>query len=51
MPRKNRIVVANHPHHVVQRGHNRGPVFLSNNDRLSYLETLRDFRVELDLRV
>jgi putative transposase len=35
----------------VQRGHNRGPVFLSNNDRLSYLETLRDFHVELDLRV
>jgi putative transposase len=51
MPRKNRIVVAHHPHHVVQRGHNRDSVFLCNNDRLSYLETLQEVRIELDLRV
>jgi putative transposase len=51
MPRKNRVVIANYPHHVVHRGHNRDPVFFSNNDRLSYLETLRELRVKLDLQV
>lgn len=42
MPRKNRIAVANYPPHIVQRGHNRKAVFVSDNDRLAYLTTLRD---------
>lgn len=51
MPRTGRIVVANYPHHIVHRGHNRRPVFLSDGDRLSYLDTLREFRAALCLRV
>ena len=51
MPRKSRIAVANYPHHIVQRGHNRKAVFVTYNDRLAYLITLRDFRQELGLKV
>lgn len=51
MPRTGRIVLAGYPHHVVHRGHNRGAVFLTESDRISYLETLREFRAALDLQV
>lgn len=51
MPRQARIAVANYPHHIVQRGHNRRAVFVTDRDRLTYLETLREFREELDLKV
>jgi putative transposase len=51
MPRRSRIAVANYPHHIVQRGHNRRVVFLTDKDRLSYLETLQEFRLELELKV
>jgi putative transposase len=51
MPRLPRIAIARYPHHVVQRGHNRGAVFLTVADRLSYLATLAEFRALLDLKV
>ncbi|MBL8201571.1 MAG: transposase [Chromatiales bacterium] len=51
MPRTGRIVVAGYPHHVVHRGHNRDPVFLTAGDRFSYLDTLREFRAALRLQV
>jgi putative transposase len=51
MPRHSRIAVANLPHHIVQRGHNRCPVFRTDRDRLSYLETLAEFRDALGLKV
>jgi putative transposase len=51
MPRKKRIALANYPHHIVQRGHNRKNVFRTEKDRNAYLETLRDFREKLGLRV
>lgn len=51
MPRRARIAVANYPHHIVQRGHNRRAVFVTDRDRLTYLETLREFRAELDLKI
>jgi putative transposase len=51
MPRRRRIAVAHHPHHLVQRGHNRKAVFVTDEDRLSYLATLREFREILGLRV
>ena len=34
----------NHPHHVVQRGHNRDVVFVQSEDYLYYLEILRTFK-------
>lgn len=51
MPRKHRIAVAHFPHHIVQRGHNRKAVFISDSDRLSYLDTLREFREKLEINV
>ena len=51
MPRKQRIAIAHYPHHVVQRGHNRRAVFVTDRDRLSYLATLQEFRQELGLKV
>jgi putative transposase len=51
MPRRARIAVANHPHHIVQRGHNRRVVFVTDRDRLAYLETLLEFRTELELKI
>jgi putative transposase len=51
MPRRSRLAVPNLPHHIVQRGHNRRAVFVTERDRLSYLDTLRDFREKLGIRV
>ena len=51
MPRRARIAVPGYPHHIVQRGHNRRVVFVTDKDRLAYLETLTEFRRELGLKV
>ena len=51
MPRRSRLAVPNLPHHIVQRGHNRRPVFMTDRDRLVYLETLQEFREVLGLKV
>ena len=37
-----RVVLPGFPHHVVQRGHNRQPVFAARQDYERYLETLRE---------
>jgi len=42
MPRQARIVLANTPHHIVQRGHNRETVFVERQDYLYYLDTLKE---------
>jgi hypothetical protein len=44
MARGARVALARCPHHIVQRGHNRRIVFVTNGDRQSYLETLAEFR-------
>jgi len=51
MPRGARVAVAQCPHHIVQRGHNRRVVFVTDEDRVSYLETLAEFREQLGLKV
>jgi len=51
MPRAARIVVAGYPHHLVHRGHNRDSVFLGDSDRWTYLDTLREFRQALEIRI
>jgi putative transposase len=51
MPRNRRIAVPHYPHHIVQRGHNRGAVFINDNDRLVYLATLQEFRKKLGVKV
>lgn len=42
MARKPRLVVAGQPHHLIQRGHNRQPIFLDDQDRQQYLQVLSD---------
>lgn len=51
MARRLRLAVAGYPHHIVQRGHNRSDVFVTDSDRLAYLATLREFRELLGLKV
>ena len=51
MPRKARILVPDCPHHIVQRGHNRQPVFLADEDYLFYLENLKEWQGKLGIRV
>jgi len=42
MPRPPRIVLPSVPLHIIQRGNNRIPCFLSQNDYLVYLDILRE---------
>nr|WP_316643573.1 transposase [uncultured Roseateles sp.] len=42
MARLPRLVLGGQAHHVIQRGHNRQPVFLEDQDRRKYLEFLRE---------
>ena len=51
MPRKARIVLANRPHHIVQRGHNRAAVFAEDRDYRYYLENLSEWKAHLGCRV
>ena len=49
MARPQRLFLPGHPHHVIQRGHNGGAIFLDDEDRHSYLrhlgEVARESRV------
>jgi REP-associated tyrosine transposase len=51
MPRRARILLANTPHHIVQRGHNRETVFVERDDYLYYLDTLKEWKQELEVNV
>jgi putative transposase len=42
MPRSSRIVIPGVPHHVVQRGNRRQPIFFSDDDRNRYVDWLAD---------
>lgn len=43
MPRIARVVLPSYSHHIIQRGHNRQPVFLSEEDYLYFLENLKEW--------
>ncbi|MES9900806.1 MAG: transposase [Sedimenticola sp.] len=51
MPRKARVLVPNCPHHIVQRGHNRKAIFLSDQDYQFYLENLREWKNKLGIKL
>jgi putative transposase len=42
MPRRARIMLAEVPVHIIQRGHNRGACFFSDRDYVRYLDELRE---------
>ena len=43
MPRIARIIAAQNPHHITQRGNNRADVFFDDEDRAFYLEMLGNY--------
>ncbi|MGE5646084.1 MAG: transposase [Acidobacteriota bacterium] len=51
MPRISRVVVPGLPHHVTQRGTGRQSTFRSDEDRLVYLDMLRENRRQYGLKV
>jgi len=51
MPRIARVVLADHPHHVIQRGHNRASVFVEPADYMFYLNTLAKWKKSLGCKV
>jgi putative transposase len=51
MPRRPRFVVPGVPHHVTQRGNNRQDVFFSDQDRIRYLQMLREHSRRHDIRM
>lgn len=51
MPRTARIIIPNHPHHVIQRGHNRQTVFASDDDYRYYLANLQEWKKRLGCKV
>ena len=51
MPRMGRLVLANYPHHVVQRGHNRQVVFAADEDYQRYLADLRELKDVFGVKV
>ncbi|PIQ89921.1 MAG: transposase [Candidatus Omnitrophica bacterium CG11_big_fil_rev_8_21_14_0_20_42_13] len=51
MPRIARIVLAGHPHHVLQRGNNRQAIFFDEADRSFYLALLRKYSKECDCKI
>ena len=51
MPRKVRILILNCPHHIVQRRHNRQTVFVEDEDGHYYLENLREWKDELEIKL
>ena len=51
MPRQARIVLPNCPHHIIQRGHNRQVVFVSEDDYFYYLDNLAEWKGKLGCKV
>jgi putative transposase len=51
MPRTARIVIADTPHHVIQRGHNKQPVFFDTEDYETYLRVLRKWIEEFNVKI
>ncbi len=43
MARRNRIIIPDYPHHIVQRGHNRQKIFRNNDDHHLYLQLLTTY--------
>jgi REP-associated tyrosine transposase len=51
VPRTARLLLPYTPHHVVQRGHNRASVFATPADHAAYLDSLREWKCRLGVRV
>lgn len=51
MPRMGRLIIPNYPHHVIHRGHNRKPLFATDDDYRYYLDNLAEWKINLGCRL
>ena len=51
MPRRARLVVPHHPHHIIQRGHNRQVLFAEPDDYHYYLSNLKTYKTDYEIKV
>jgi putative transposase len=51
MPRPLRVILPHTPHHIVQRGHNRQKIFMTDEDYNYYRENLIHFKQEFGFRI
>lgn len=51
MPRKRRVVLPGHPHHILHRGHNRQAVFKEEEDYSKYLADIKELKQNFGLDV
>jgi putative transposase len=51
MPRQARLIAPGFPHHIVQRGHNRQPVFVRPRDFNYYLANLEEWKQTYEIEV
>ena len=51
MPRKPRFYVPGIPAHVMQRGHNREPIFFAENDYREYLKFLKRVAEQYECKI
>ena len=51
MPRSARVVIANQPHHIIPRGHNRQVVFAQVEDYVYYSDTLAEWKEKLGCKI
>ena len=51
MARKPRIFISKLPHHVIQRGNNKGQIFFSENDYLVFLSMLKEAKKKHPCRI
>lgn len=51
MARRKRVLLAGYPHHIVQRGHDRGEIFLHDGVRRAYLQTLKELKADLGCKL
>ncbi|MDR2990962.1 MAG: transposase, partial [Burkholderiaceae bacterium] len=51
MARQPRLTVPGYPHHLIQRGNNRQPVFINDEDRRVWLDLLHTAAAEHQVAV
>ena len=51
MPRIARVIAAEYPHHITQRGNNRADVFFDDEDKEYYLQTLKKYGEKYHVKI
>ena len=51
MQRIARIIAPHYPHHITQRGNNSADVFFDDDDKTTYLSSLKDYCEKLTIEI